>query len=478
MLKYIYPRYYLIFVLLVLMIVGIIFRIALSREDAVNSISPNDEVAETPFPISTGTTLRILQWRHFVPAYDVWFDDFADRWGTQHGVTVTVDHINITELETTLQAEIDASQGHTLVELLFPPAAFIEHLYDLTDVNQLAQQRFGEQTETCRAASYLPILDSYYAFCHGYAPDPVNYRIDLWDAVGYPKGPATYIDLLEGGQKIREQYAIPVGLGMAAELDSEMAMRAVIWSFGGAVQDENENVVLHSPETVAAVRYMADLYKTTMADERDKWDPFSPTLGPASNNNGLIEGELSVIINSISAYRDLQKTDPVQASKIGFARPLVGPSGARFASAHTWQIYVAPNYVNAAELNAAKAFLLHLVAHYQAAVSSGELYNFPAFPQVVPDLDSWLAHDPYGSDPADKLKTLQNAEQWGVYIGYPGVVNPAVSEVFQRHVITEMVARVARGEMSAAESVPKAHQRVEAIFKRWCQRGLVGGRNC
>ena len=35
-----------------------------------------------------------------------------------------------------------------------------------------------------------------------------------------------------------------------------MAGRALMWSFGASIQDENEQVVLNSPETVAAVEYM------------------------------------------------------------------------------------------------------------------------------------------------------------------------------------------------------------------------------
>src|SRR5256885_15983472 len=38
-------------------------------------------------------TLKILQWSHFVPSYDVWFDKYAKDWGTAKGVEVTVDHI-------------------------------------------------------------------------------------------------------------------------------------------------------------------------------------------------------------------------------------------------------------------------------------------------------------------------------------------------------------------------------------------------
>ena len=33
-----------------------------------------------------GTSLRMLKWSHYVPAYDVWFDDFAKKWGEKTGV--------------------------------------------------------------------------------------------------------------------------------------------------------------------------------------------------------------------------------------------------------------------------------------------------------------------------------------------------------------------------------------------------------
>jgi multiple sugar transport system substrate-binding protein len=54
-------------------------------------------VREAPAQIR-GTSLRMLKWSHYVPAYDVWFDDFAKKWGEKTGVKVRVDHIPHLEL--------------------------------------------------------------------------------------------------------------------------------------------------------------------------------------------------------------------------------------------------------------------------------------------------------------------------------------------------------------------------------------------
>ena len=312
--------------------------------------------AEGAFP--EGTNLQILQWSHFVPRYDEWIDPFAKEWGEANGVNVTIDHVNIADLNPSLSAAIDAGEGPTLVELPLAASLFVEGLRDMTDINMRAQERFGPQAETCTNNSYLPANDMWYGYCHGWVPDPGDYDIDLWTQAGFPDGPATYADLLEGGAMIRDELGVPMGLGLSPEIDSNMAMRAIIWSFGGAIQDENENVVINSPEVIEAVEYVVDLYNQTMTDEVFAWNA-------ASNNQGLIAGELSYILNSISAYRSLQKIDEEAANNIGFVPALAGPRGDQHASAHLWFIYVIPNYVEEGpELEAAEAFLMHLTENY------------------------------------------------------------------------------------------------------------------
>ena len=351
-------------------------------------------IGETP-DVPPETQLKIVQWSHIVPQYDKWFDPFAKDWGDANGVNVTVDHVAFTDLPSTLSAAIDAGEGPSMVELLLASSLFIEDLQDLTDVNQKAQELFGEQIDTCTANSYLPAADTWYGFCHGWIPDPGDYNKELWSQVGYPNGPSTWAELLDGGKKIKDRLGVPVGLGMSPEIDSEMAARAIIWSHGGSIQDEKENVVINSPEVIEAVNYMAQLFSDTMTDEVFAWNA-------TSNNEGLIAGELSYILNSISVYRSIQKIDPAAADRIFFRPALKGPRGDQHASAHIWQIYVIPKYVQGAELEAAKAFLLHHTANYNQAVFNSALHNFPAFKGTVPQLyeeGGWLDSDPFGSRP-------------------------------------------------------------------------------
>jgi len=444
------------------------------EEPAAPPPAPTPEViiqtVEVPIesaPYPDGTELSILQWSHFVPQYDVWFDPFAKAWGDANNVGVTVDHIALGELPAALTAAIDAGEGPSLVEMVFAPPQYIEGLHDLTDLNMQAQELFGEQMETSKMSSYLPATDTYYGYSPGWVPDPANYDKALWEQVGYPDGPSTWQDLLDGGSMIKDQLGVPMGLGMSPELDSRLAMRSIIWSHGGSVQDENECVVINSPETLEAVKFASELYNRTMTEEVFAWQP-------ASNNQGLIAGELSYILNSISAYRSLQEIDPEAADNIGLGPALIGPNGDQYASAHVWSVYVIPNYVEGPELEAAQAFLLHLTANYNQAVFNSKLYNFPAFPSTVPELDGWLAQDPFGSRPANKLEVLNTAKDWVTWLGYPGPANPAIGEVFGTNIIVTMMAEAARGEKTPEQAIADAETQINAIFDKWREAGLVG----
>ncbi|HET7387452.1 MAG TPA: extracellular solute-binding protein [Nocardioidaceae bacterium] len=413
-------------------------------------------------------SIRILLWSHFVPKYDDWFDPWAKAWGEQNNVTVTVDHIDQADLPTRTAAEFGAGSGHDLIEWITPPSAYEPSVHDMKDVVQEATSKYGDQISFCKASSYNPKTGKYYGFCHTYTPDPGDYRKSLWSAVGMGSGPTTWEELLTGGAKIKQQKKVRMGIGMSSEVDSNMAARALIWSFDGAIQDENENVTLNSPQTVQAVKYMAELYKKAMSPEVFSWTA-------ASNNQGLIAGELSFILNSISAYRSAQTTNVKVSDDIFFLPALKGPGGTGLASQHVVRDYIMPKW--AKNTDQCKQFLLDLVAAGKESVKNSELYDFPAFantPGSAP-LPGWLSNDPFGSHPADKLEVLGTAQKWTTNVGHPGPASPAIGEIFDTNVISTMMANVARGKSTAEDAVSKAHGQCESIFKKWRAKGLVGG---
>jgi ABC-type glycerol-3-phosphate transport system substrate-binding protein len=409
--------------------------------------------------------LKILLWSHFVPAHDQWFDPFVQEWGKKVGVNVTVDHINQAEIPARTAAEIQARQGHDLIQYIATFSHFEPSVVDLKDVVQEAEKRHGKMLDVVRKSSFNPNTDKYYAYAPAWAPDPGDYRKSMWEKVGMPQGPSSWEELLSGGAEIKKSQGIQMGLGMSQEIDSNMAGRALLWSFGGSIQDENEKVVINSPETVAAVEFMTRLYKETMTPEVFSWNA-------ASNNQGLIAGQMSYILNSISAWRTAQGENPSVADDIFFVKALKGPKTALVAQ-HVMYNWIVPSF--SPNVDAAKEFLLHYTANLPSVTYQSKLYDFPAFPDAVPELDGWLTKDPFGANPPDKLAVLKDSLDWCTNIGHPGPASPAIGEALYTFVIPNMYAKAARGELTPQQSVAEAEKQINAIFQNWRSRGLVAG---
>jgi len=451
-----------------------------STSAAVRAAGPSDEpsgdVKPSPIQFMTkfgsltfpekfpaGTTLSITQWSHFVPRYDKWFDAYAQQWGAAHNVKVTVQHISYADLNSTLAAAIAANSGPTLVQMNATPAAFIQGLQSLNDVNAAATATYGEGVAPCTHQAYLPVKKEWYAYCVGWVVDPGDYRISLWKDAGYPEGPTTYDDLLNGGQKIYQKTGIPVGVGMSPEIDSEFYARSLIWSFGGVEQDACGNVALDSPHVIDAVKYQAKLFHAAETPEVFSWNA-------ASNNQTFVSGRASYIQNSISFYRTAQESNPKNAEDTGFRPGLKGPTGTVHQTAHVWFIYVLPKYVtDKNQILAAKKFMLDLTANYSSDSYYSKLYDFPAYPPTVPQLTQkggWIDHDPWGSNPPDKLSVLHGALDWTAWLGYPGYADPASSEVYNTFLLSTMMAQAARGEKTPEQAVKDTAAQMRQIEEK------------
>src|SRR5438309_11272906 len=60
---------------------------------------------------AAGKTLKIMQWSHFVPGYDKWFDGvYTKEWGTKQYTEVIVDRVEIGEIKARAAADVAAKQ--------------------------------------------------------------------------------------------------------------------------------------------------------------------------------------------------------------------------------------------------------------------------------------------------------------------------------------------------------------------------------
>jgi len=402
-------------------------------------------------------TLKILQWSHFVPAFDTWFNGtFTKQWGEKHNTNVIVDNINLVDLNARAASEAQAQKGHDLFMTLSPPAAYEKQTLDMTQVYQEVEKKHGKKIDLAHKSTYNPKTKRYFAFSDAYTPDPGNWHKDWWTEAGYPNGPDTYDQLRDGAKKIRDKTGHPCGLGLAQELDTSMAMRALLWSFGGAEQDEHGNVTINSKNTIEALKFMKAVYQESETAEVFTWTP-------PSNNQAMLAGRVSYVANAISITRQSEREHLPIDEKIMISPALKGPAR-RIAAEHVMNCYFIWNFAENKE--GAQQFLIDYMDSFHDGFAAGQFYNFPCFPSTVPNIKAEISNDSR-AHPPDKYKVLSNVLDWATNVGYPGFASAAIDEAFKTWVIPTMFAKVARGDETPENAASAAEQEYKRIFERW-----------
>jgi multiple sugar transport system substrate-binding protein len=406
-------------------------------------------------------TLRIIQWSHFVPAYDKWFDNiYIKRWGQANDTEVLVDHINQADIPARAAAEVAAQSGHDLFFFLSPPAAYEDQVIDHADIVQEVSKKRGKMKNVALKATYNPKTKKYFAFSDNYAPDPCNYRTDHWGEVGLK--PTSWDNVLKAAPKLKA-IGHPIGIGMSNEIDSNMALMAMMMCFGSFIQNKDQRVVLNSKETVEVLKFARELFRQGMSNEIFAWTA-------SSNNQAMVAGRLSMAMNAISITRTAELTNPELESKIELLPIPKGPNG-RLGLEHVMGAYVIWKFAKNKPM--AKKFLVDLETKYIGAFENSKFYNFPSWPESVPNINRRVERDPVAK-PAGKYKVLAEiADKYTLNPGWPGNTNAAFDEIFNKFMIPQMFAEVAQDKRTAEDAAKVYDRSFRSIFQRWRNRGKI-----
>jgi multiple sugar transport system substrate-binding protein len=406
--------------------------------------------------------LSIIQWAHFVPAYDTWFDKtWAVNWGQKNDVQVKVDHILNTLLPARMAAEAAAGSGHDLFFNLSPPAQYEDKVINHNEIVQQVSHKVGKIGHVAKGATYNPKTKKWFAFSDNYVPDPVVWRHDVWNGVGL--SPNTWDNVRKAAPKLKAS-GHPLGIGQSAELDSNMALMSFLMCFGVYVQNSRNQVTLKSKRAVNAVKFMADIYKKGETDEIFGWDP-------SGNNNFLYSGRGSMILNAISATRTPEDKKFPFADDL-YISPIPRGPVQRKGFEHVMGCYTI--WKTAKNKAAAKKFLADLEINYKDAFLASKYYNFPSWPGAYSfaKIKKVTGQDPHR--PHGKYQVLTTiAQKYTVHPGYPGNSNAAFDEMFNKFIIPKMFAQVSQGKLSAAEAVNAADREIRQIYAKWRKAGKI-----
>ena len=330
----------------------------------------------------------------------------------------------------------------------------------IQDVYAECEKKHGKPIDLAVKSTYNPKTKKYFAFSDSFVPDPINYRSDLWGEIGMK--PDTWEDIRTGGKKIKDKTGIPVGIGLSAELDTAMAMRAIMYSFGSHEQDAEGNLTINSKETLEAIKFVKALFEETETPEVFAWDP-------SSNNRQMLAGRSSLVLNAISVTRTAENNKMPIHEKIALAKAAKGPVR-RIGLEHVMDCYVIWKFSD--NIDGAKKFLVDYIDNFKQGFLASEFYNFPCFAKTVPDLKQIISKDPK-AEPHDKYAVLADVLDWATNVGYPGYSNAAIDETFNTWVINTMFAKAATGAETPENAMAQAETAMKAIWAKWKDRGMI-----
>jgi multiple sugar transport system substrate-binding protein len=419
--------------------------------------------------------LTILQWQHFVPAYDEWFNkSWIKEWGAKNDTEVTVDNIGVTLLPTRIAAEASARKGHDLVMSIQPAPVYEELVIDHKDIYVELEKKWGKALDLAIKSTYNPKTKRYHGFSDGFMPDPINFRKDLWGDVGV--NPDSWDNILKGGTLIKKKHGIPVGIGLSNEVDTAMAIRSLMYSNGAAEQDAEGNLTLKSKETLDVLKYMKSLFQDAMTPEVLAWDP-------SNNNRAMLAGTISLALNAISITRTgenqklmIDVKDKSGQSKKVLVHELISLNKAakghvrQIGLEHVMSVYTIWQFAENKE--GAKKFLIDLVNNYDKAFMASAFYNFPCFEKTVPNLQAALKKDAQAV-PADKYAVMSDVTKWATNIGYPGYCNAAIGEAWDTWVLNTMFAQAATGAETPERALDLADAQYKRIYAKWKAKNMI-----
>jgi len=395
-----------------------------------------------------GGSLSIIQWAHFVPAYDVFFDKWATDWGTKNGVSVTVDHIALGDLPARAASEAAQKSGHDIFgDFAQGAGSLYENLnVDITDIVDAVGTKYGGWIPAAEAVA--KVNGKWRALPDFFVPFPSLYRKDQFDQAGFPNGPQTWDDLLKAAPKLKAQ-GHPPGTAYSQTSDGEQTWRSLLWSYGASYfAKDGKTVAIDSAETRDALRWAKEFYQYM--------DPAVLSWADVDNNTCLYSGRCSWIYNPISAYRTVEDQNPELFKNTFVNLPLKGPKAQicsiQFTEYRIWNF--------SKNIDAARQFLIDYSDNWTDEFTASKGYDNPFLKDHAKKPMPVLGPDP-------KLSALQDIPSMIQPFGYPGPAGIAAAEVLATHVITDMFTEYSVRGKALDDAIGGAAKRLQAISDKY-----------
>jgi multiple sugar transport system substrate-binding protein len=411
---------------------------------------PTKNVTPPDIKPESGASLRVIRPTKFFDADQVVFDENTKAFTEKTGIPVRVDYESWEDLRPKTAVAASIGSGGDIVLGWYDDAfQYEDRVIELNDIAEYIGEKHGGWWEM--PAKYgLTDEGRWIGLPIGSGGGVINYRKSWLNEAGFETLPSDLPGFLKAAQALKAK-GHPTGYALGNAVGDGNTWYWLLWGHGAAMVDKDNNVIIDSPETVAALEYAKEFYQTFTAGTLSWLDP--------SNNKAFLSGEIGLTHNGISLYYAAKNSqDPALqaiAADTFTQSPPIGPVGhpTEISPVITAFVFQHTKYPQAA-----KAYLMHMFetepyTKWQEACIG---YWQPTL-KVYDSLPFW--------EEDKKLLPFRDICKNMLYVGYSGKLGAASASVASDYIMVQMFAAVCSGQSSPADAAAEAARRARRYYR-------------
>jgi multiple sugar transport system substrate-binding protein len=395
-----------------------------------------------------GAQLSLLRWKYFIQSEDDSFVKLIDAFTQATGVKVNIIRESFEDIPPKAAVAANTGSGPDLFWGLFSlPHLFPQKCIDVTDVADYLGKKYGGWVPT--AVTYGKSGNKWIDIPICFSGNMPNYRISSLQKAGMSKFPATTDEFLEYA-KATKKNGTPGGLALGhATGDANCWVHWCLWAFGGNLVDQNDKVVVNSPETEKALVYAKQLYENMI--------PGTASWNDSFNNKAFLAGEIHWTNNGISIYAAAKRDSNLKeiADDMNHALWPVGPVGKPTEFHVCFPMLAMTHTKNPQACKALMAFLLEADNYNKWLQDSVGYLTHP--------LNAYDANPVWTSDPKNTI--FGQASKRTLTAGGQGSVGEKAAAALADFIVVDMFANVCTGREDAKGAIKIAERQAQRLYR-------------
>lgn len=414
--------------------------------------TPHTQAQSLTYKPEKGAKLRVLRWKRFVQGDEDAFMANIRKFSDKTGIEVRVDNEGWEDVRPKAAVAANIGSGPDIIIGWFDdPHQYPDKLIDMTDLADYLGKKYGGWYDVCKKYAQRTGTRKWISIPWGIVGNAIVYRESHLKAAGFdaiPKDTAGFLELC----RALKAKGTPAGFALGKAVgDGNNWVHWLLWSHGGKMVDKDGNVVINSPETVAALGYARQLYETFVPGTLSWLDP--------NNNKAFIDGQISLTANGISIYYAAKnsKDDKVKqmVADIQHTHFPIGPVG---KPSELMQITQFMTFKHTRYPQAAKELVRFLMEADQY-----DPWMQAAIGYVSQPLKAYEKNPIWTVDP--KHTVYRDGAALMLDNGHDGPLGYASAAAMADYIVLDMVAEASSGSKTPKEAAERAEARAKRYYK-------------